>query len=466
MKIYNTLTRKEEEFVPIKKNEVNMYVCGPTVYDFIHIGNARPIIIFDCFRRYLEYLGYKVNYVQNFTDIDDKIINRANEEGKDSKEISEKYIKEYYKDVEKLNVKRPTVAPKVTEHIDIIIKLIEKILENKHGYIVDGNVYFSAASFKDYGKLSNMPIDELESGEDVNSKDLKKNKLDFALWKAAKENEPFWESPWGKGRPGWHIECSAMSQHYLGETLDLHCGGIDLIFPHHENEIAQSEAATNKKFANYWMHNGHVKIDGKKMSKSLGNFLTVREIGEQYGYEPLRFLIVSSYYKTPINFTKDSLNQSKASLQRIHNFKENLDFLIVKSKNEEERKDLEKEIKKYEEEFFSALNKDFNTADAVSYLFMLIRFVNGILKREKDISKVFLISAKEKFLNFIEILGIVPDKNCYTIPEDVLKINEKRQKARKEKDFKLADELREKIVSLGYYVEETRNGTKIYKKEK
>ncbi len=466
MKIYNTLTRKEEEFVPIKKNEINMYVCGPTVYDLIHIGNARPIIIFDCFRRYLEYLGYKVNYVQNFTDVDDKIINRANKEGKDSKEISEKYIKEYYKDVENLNVKKPTFAPKVTEHIDVIIKLIEKILENKHGYVVDGNVYFSAASFKDYGKLSNMPIEELESGEDVNSKDLKKSKLDFALWKAAKENEPFWESPWGRGRPGWHIECSAMSQHYLGETLDIHCGGIDLIFPHHENEIAQSESATNKKFANYWMHNGHVKIDGKKMSKSLGNFFTVREICEKYGYEPLRFLIVSSYYKTPINFTKDSLNQSKACLQRMCNFKKNIDFLIEKAKEGDEKESLKKEIKKFEEDFFSALNKDFNTADAVSNLFMFIRFVNGVLKQEEDVSKAFLVDVKEKFLKFIEILGIVTDKSCYTIPEEVLIINEKRQKARKEKNFELADKLREEINSLGYIVEETRNGTKIYKKEK
>ncbi len=469
MRIYNSLTKKLEEFVPINKDEVKIYVCGPTVYSLIHIGNARPIIIFDCFRRYLKYLGYSVKYVQNFTDIDDKIINRAKKEKLTTKELAEKYIKEYEKDVSNLNVEKPTISPKVTENINLIIKLIEKLIEKKYCYEVNGNVYFSVSSYEGYGKLSNMPLKELEKGKRVEISDLKKSALDFAVWKKAKEDEPSWQSPWGEGRPGWHIECSAMALHFLGQTIDLHCGGQDLIFPHHENEIAQSEAATGKIFSRFWMHNGHVKIDGSKMSKSSGNFLTVREIGEKYGYETLRFFILQAHYNMPINFTEESLKQSKLALKRIYNFKENLEFAIKNCKEEDEKKDeelnssLQEKLKYYEKQFFNALDEDFNTALAISFVFELIRNFNTVLKEKRGVTRLNLSLAEKIFLKFMKILGIVEQKSYNNIPEKVLILFKNREDARKEKNFKLADELREEILKLGFQVEETRFGSKIKK---
>ena len=453
---------------PLDGRCFKIYVCGPTVYDYIHIGNARPIIIFDCFRQYLEHLGYKVKYVQNFTDVDDKIINRALKEGVSCSEISEKYIKEYEKDAESLGVKKPDVSPKVTENIELIINLIKKLIEKKYAYVSEGNVFFKTEKFKDYGKLSGIKLEELEEKEKGGISNLKENFLHFALWKAAKENEPFWQAPWGKGRPGWHIECSAMALKFLAETIDVHCGGQDLIFPHHENEIAQSEAATNKPFAKFWMHNGYIKIDGNKMSKSLGNFLTVREIGEKYGYDVLRFFIVQAHYKMPINFTKDSLKQSKVSLQRIYSFEENLNFLIENSSSFEQEPglNLEEELKNFKNSFFSALNEDFNTAIAVSVVFSYIRWVNVFLKKTPKLKKNWLILIKNTFLEFTKILGIVKNKNIEKIPEEVLKLQEKRDAARKEKNFTLADELRKEIEKLGYYVEETRIGSRIFLKDK
>lgn len=471
MKIYDTLTAKVKEFKPIKEGKINMYVCGPTVYDHIHIGNARPIVIFDCLRRYFEYLGYVVTYVQNFTDVDDKIIKRANEENIKFEDLIEKYIKEYEIVAEKLFVKKPTFAPRVTLNMDSILDLIKTLVEKKHAYVSDGNVYFDVSSFKEYGKLSKKPLEDLEQGEDVVSSNLKKDKLDFALWKKTKEGEPFWESLWGKGRPGWHIECSAMAIKYLGESIDLHCGGIDLIFPHHENEIAQSEAATGKKFSKYWMHNGHVNVNGQKMSKSLGNFFTVKEIGEKYGYEALRFLIIQAHYKMPINFTKETLVQAKSSLQRIYNFKNNIQFILEKLKGQKQEKkqedgNLKEQLKKFNERFFSALDYDFNTAIAVSIIFEFIRWSNCFLNEELKCDFAFLEEINKIFLNFIEILGIAQTDSCYTVPKEVLEIYEQRKKAREEKNFKLADELREKINKMGYHVEETRKGVRIFPKNK
>ncbi len=464
MKIYNSLTNKLEEFVPIKKKEVKIYVCGPTVYDYIHIGNGRPIIIFDCFRRYLEKKGYVVKYLQNFTDVDDKIINKAIEKKLNALEISNKYIKEYEKDAEKLNVKKPTLAPKVTENIDVIIRLISKIIEKKAAYVVDGNVYFDVESFKEYGKLSKMPIEELKKGVDVNLSEIKKNDLDFVLWKAAKEGEISWKSPWGEGRPGWHIECSAMAINFLGEEIDIHCGGKDLIFPHHENEIAQSEIATGKKFSNYWMHNGYIKIDGKKMSKSSGNFFTIRELGEKFGYDVVRFFVVQAHYRMPINFSHESLIQAKNALQRIYNFQSKIDFMLKNVKFDGVEKFLDETIKNYEKRFYDALDEDFNTAVAVSVLFEFIRWANRLLKENEDISSNSLKAINDLFLDFIDNLGILEKTNCYTIPEEILNIYEKREKARKEKDYKLADSLRNELEKMGYCVEETRNGSRIFPK--
>ncbi len=468
MKIYNTLTKSLEEFIPSKDKIIKIYVCGPTVYDYIHIGNARPIVIFDCFRQYLKYLGYKVKYVQNFTDVDDKIINRALKEGVRCSDISEKYIKEYEKDASNLGVQKPDVAPKVTQNIELIVCLIKKLIDKNYAYVSEGNVFFKTEVFKEYGKLSGIKLDELEKKEKDYISDLKENFLHFALWKAAKKNEPFWQAPWGKGRPGWHIECSAMALNFLAETIDFHCGGQDLIFPHHENEIAQSEAATNKPFAKVWMHNGYIKIDGNKMSKSLGNFLTVREIGEKYGYDVLRFFIVQAHYKMPINFTKDSLQQSKVSLQRIYSFEENLNFLIENSKNFEQdpNLNLKDELNGFKNRFFNALDEDFNTAIAVSVIFSYIRWANIFLKQNENLRKNWLILIKETFLEFTKILGIVRNKVSQTIPKEVLKLQEQRNVARREKDFVLADELRRKIESLGYCVEETRFGSRIFLKDK
>ena len=374
MRVFNTLTRTKEEFVPIDKNEVKIYACGPTVYNYIHIGNARPLCVFDVLRKYLEYRGYNVKFVQNFTDVDDKIIKRANEEGLSFREVSEKYINEFWTDAHGLNFKDATVHPKATENIDEIIEIIKTLIEKGYAYEVNGDVYYRALKFSDYGKLSHQPIDDLQSGARIAVDDIKENPLDFALWKAAKEGEPYWESPWGKGRPGWHIECSAMNRKYLGETIDIHCGGQDLIFPHHENEIAQSEAANDCAFAKYWMHNGYINVDNVKMSKSLGNFKTVREIANVYGYEVIRYFLISSHYRSPINYSLEIIEQCKSALERLYTCRNSLDFSIKNADNRiEDDKELLELIASRKEQFIKAMDDDLNTADGIAAIFDPLR---------------------------------------------------------------------------------------------
>ena len=378
MKVYNTLTRKKEELVPITPGEIKMYACGPTVYNYIHIGNARPLCIFDILRRYLEYRGYNVKFVQNFTDIDDKIIRRANEEHVDFSEISERYIKEFWTDADGLNVRHATINPKATENIDAIIQIISTLIEKGYAYEAQGDVYFSTEKFKDYGKLSHQPLEDLEAGARIMVGEVKHEPMDFAVWKAAKPGEPAWDSPWGKGRPGWHIECSAMNWRYLGDTIDIHCGGQDLIFPHHENEIAQSECFTGKPFAHYWMHNGYINVDNVKMSKSLGNFFTVRDVAEKYGYEPIRYLLISAQYRSPINYSTDIIEQCIAALNRLYTCRDSLDFELKNAADAEH--DGDKAIidgfDKYREQFISAMDDDLNTADAIASIFELVRDIN------------------------------------------------------------------------------------------
>ena len=465
MKIYNTLSRKIEEFHPINSEEVTMYSCGPTVYNYIHIGNARPIIIFDCFRKYLEYRGYKVKFVQNFTDIDDKIIKKANEENQTAEIIAKKYIEEYEKDAAGLGVSPPTIAPKVTKSIDIILKMVEKLISSGHACEAGGDVYFKTESFKKYGELSNIQIENLLVGQRIEINSLKKSPLDFALWKASKPGEPYWKSPWGNGRPGWHIECSAMAVNYLGKTIDIHCGGQDLIFPHHENEIAQSECSTNAKFANYWMHNGYINIDNEKMSKSKGNFLTVREIAEKHGYSPIRYMMLQAHYKTPINYSDEMIDQCKASLNRILTFKENLGFSISRSNSGTISKKDEQTIKKYRDDFIRVMDNDFNTADGISIIFEFIRDMNKYVSGSRPTSREHLQLIKDLFEELTNILGIAQKCNLNPqIPEKVLDLFEKRKIARKNKDFQTADQLREEIENLGFLVEETRQGSRILPK--
>lgn len=467
MKIYNTLSKSLEELHTINPNKVTMYSCGPTVYNYIHIGNARPIIMFDCFRRYLEYRGYEVTFVQNFTDIDDKIIKKANEENQSAEMIAEKYIKEYKKDAEGLGVNPPSIAPKVTQSIDIIIDIIKKLIDNGHAYIADGDVYFKTESFNQYGKLSHMPIDNLMVGKRVEVNSLKQNPLDFALWKKSKLGEPSWPSPWSNGRPGWHIECSAMAINFLGETIDIHCGGQDLIFPHHENEIAQSECATNAKFANYWMHNGYINIDNEKMSKSKGNFFTVREVAKKHGYEPIRYLMVQAHYKTPINYTDKVIEQCKASLSRMYTFKENLSFIIDNSKTGKISSEDRQLIQSYRDNFIKFMDNDFNTADGISVIFEFIRDMNKYVSGTVLTSKEHLKLIKDLFDELTGVLGIVNNGNVKNeIPKEVLNLFEERKIARANKNFTLADELRNKIEKLGYFVEETRQGSRLILKNK
>jgi cysteinyl-tRNA synthetase len=463
MLIYNTMTRQKQELKPINENEVRIYACGPTVYNYIHIGNARPICAFDVLRRYLKYRGYNVKYVQNFTDVDDKIIKKANEEGVPAIEISEKYIEEYKKDAHGLNVMDADIHPKVTENMDIIIDIIKVLVESGHAYEKNGDVYFRTSSFKEYGKLSGMPIEDLKAGARINVNDIKEDPLDFAVWKAAKPGEPFWESPWGKGRPGWHIECSAMSRYYLGDTLDLHCGGQDLIFPHHENEIAQSEAATGKTFANCWMHNGYINIDNKKMSKSLGNFFTVREVAEKYGYEVIRYLMVQAHYRSPINYSKELLDACKASLKRLYQCRETLKRAIENAHDGEIANEAKALFEQRKEEFILAMDDDLNTADAITSIFELVRDLNIMCNSGKT-SKQQLIEGQKLFDELTGILGLLyntSDEN--EIPQEVLDLAQQRTEARKAKDFAKADELRDKITALGYSIKETRQGTEIKK---
>ncbi len=464
MKIYNTLTRQKEEFKPINKGKAGIYVCGPTVYNYIHIGNARPICVFDVLRRFLKYIGYEVKFVQNFTDVDDKIIKRANEEGVEASEISEKYIKEYLTDLRGLNALEADISPKVTESMDIIIDLIKILVDKGYAYQAGGDVYFRTRKFKGYGKLINQSIDDLMSGARIDVNDIKEDPLDFALWKAAKEGEPFWESPWGNGRPGWHIECSAMSKHYIGDTIDIHGGGVDLIFPHHENEIAQSEAATGEPLAHYWMHNGHINIDNKKMSKSAGNFFTTRDVAEKYGYEAIRYLMIQAHYRSPINYSIELLDACKASLERLYNCRNSIDRAIGSAPDGALSDEVKAFLDNRKTQFIDALSDDLNTADALSAVFELVREINTLVSGGNAV-KGELKACAEIFDELTGVLGICYNNDSESaIPEEIQRLAEERQEARKAKDFVKADALRDKISELGYIIEETRQGTTIKKK--
>ena len=463
MKIYNTMTRQKEEFVPNDPKEVKIYACGPTVYNYIHIGNARPLCVFDVLRRYLEYRGYNVKFVQNFTDVDDKIIKRANEEGSTFEEISKKYIEEFWTDANGLNFKKATVHPKATENIDEIINIIKTLEEKGYAYSVDGDVYFRTLKFKDYGKLSHQPIEDLQSGARIAIGEKKENPLDFALWKAAKEGEPYWQSPWGKGRPGWHIECSAMNKRYLGDTIDIHCGGQDLIFPHHENEIAQSECANGCTFSKYWMHNGYINIDNKKMSKSLGNFFTVREVAEQYGYEVIRYMMIQAHYRSPINYCKELLDACKASLERLYTCRNTLDRAIAAAPAGDCSEAAKELFAQREQQFITAMDDDLNTADGITALFELARELNR-MSADATTPKGQLEAGAKLFDSLTDVLGILYQrKQEDAIPAEVQTLIEERAAARKAKNFAEADRLRDAIAALGYRVKETRQGTQIEK---
>lgn len=464
MKIYNTLTRQKQEFVPINKGEVKMYACGPTVYNYIHIGNARPLIIFDTLRRYMEYRGMKVTFVQNFTDVDDKMINRAKEEGTTVKELGERFIAEYFKDAEALGVHAATIHPKATENIDAIIDVIKKLEENGYAYNVDGNVYFSTKKFKDYGKLSKQPLEDLEAGARIDVNENKKDAMDFALWKKQKEDsEIAWESPWGMGRPGWHIECSAMVNKYLGETIDIHAGGQDLIFPHHENEVAQSECANGKPFANYWMHNGYINIDNRKMSKSLGNFFTVRDVIEKYDGETVRFFMLSAHYRNPVNFSDTLMEQSKSAIERVYTCIDNLEFLLENSEEREEtakEKEYTSKLDSFKEKFIAAMDDDLNTADAIAAIFDIVYASNTALSNENKNAK----SAVSKTLALINelggVLGLFQKSQKKSIDSEVEELIERRNKAREEKNWAEADAIRDKLKEMNIVLKDTPMGVK------
>ena len=471
MRIYNTLTRRKEEFVPQEEGKVKMYVCGPTVYNYFHIGNARPFVVFDTMRKYLEYRGYKVKFVQNFTDVDDKIINRAKEEGVSASEISEKYIEEYFKDAAALNVKKATVHPKVTETMDDIIKFVQDLIDKGYAYESDGDVYYRTRMFEGYGKLSGKNVDELRLGasERTSSADdeKKEDPLDFALWKARKEDsEIAWESPWGMGRPGWHIECSTMSKKYLGDTLDIHAGGEDLQFPHHENEIAQSEAHNGKQFSKYWMHNGYINIDGVKMSKSLGNFKTVRDLLSQYDGEVLRFLILSGHYRGPIDFNPEILTQSQNGLKRMRNAKSNLKHLIANGADgdmtEAEAKAVE-EFDTYRQKFIDAMDDDLNTADAISAVFELITAINTAAG--PNATKAFAKAAMDILMELAAVLGLLQQdiEEKVEIAPEIQALIDERQAARKAKDYARADEIRDQLAAQGITLKDTPQGVQIIK---
>ena len=458
MKVFNTLSRAKEEFVPVDKNEVKIYACGPTVYNYIHIGNARPLCVFDVLRRYLEYRGYNVKFVQNFTDVDDKIIKRANEENSTFEEIAQKYIDEFWIDAHGLNFKDATVHPKATENIDEIIKIIKSLEKKGYAYAVDGDVYYRTLKFKGYGKLSHQPIDDLKSGARIAVGDKKEDPLDFALWKAAKEGEPYWDSPWGKGRPGWHIECSAMNRKYLGNTIDIHCGGQDLIFPHHENEIAQSEAANDAPFSKYWMHNGYINVDNVKMSKSLGNFKTVREIAEVYGYEVIRYFLISSHYRSPINYSLDIIEQCKSALERLYTCRDSLDFAIKNAdkdiKDDEEIMTL---INSRKEQFIKALDDDLNTADGIAAIFDLVSDINTKIIN-KEVSENVCKAAASMFDELCGVLGIVYNRKSNDIDDEIRSLIDKRQQARANKDWATADAIRDELKAKGIILKDTPQG--------
>ena len=463
MKIYNTLTKQKEEFVPIEEGKVSMYVCGPTVYNYIHIGNARPMIMFDTVRRYFEYKGYEVNYVSNFTDVDDKIIKKANEEGVSSEEISQRYIAETKRDMEALHVRPATIHPQATQEIDGMIEMIKTLIDKGYAYPVsDGTVYFAVRRFEEYGKLSHKDIDDLEGGHrSINvSGDEKRDPLDFVLWKPKKEGEPYWESPWCQGRPGWHIECSVMSKRYLGDTIDIHAGGEDLVFPHHENEIAQSEAANGVPFAHYWMHNGFLNIDNKKMSKSLGNFFTVRDIEEKYDLQVLRFFMLSAHYRSPLNFSADLMASAKSGLERIRTAGERLLDLKTKAVGDvtEDEKKLLEEAKEYVTKFEAAMEDDFNTADAVSAVFELVKYANTNVDEKSSAGLVE--SIYEMMKDLMDVLGVDLKAKEDDLDAHVQEMIEKRQQARKDKNFALADQIRDELLAEGIQLLDTREGVK------
>jgi len=467
MKLFNSMTMQKEEFVPIEEGKVRMYACGPTVYNYIHVGNARPIIMFDVLRRYLEYRGYEVTFVQNFTDIDDKIIKRANEEGVTSKEISEKYIDEYYKDCQGLGVREASIHPKATENIEHIISIVEELIQKGYAYVVNGDVYYRTTKFGDYGKLSHQPLEDLQAGARIDVADAKENPMDFALWKAAKPGEPYWDSPWGQGRPGWHSECSAMSNRYLGKTIDLHCGGQDLIFPHHENEIAQSEAANGCKFVNYWMHNGFISVDNKKMSKSLGNFFTVREAAEAYGYDSIRMFMLMSHYRSPLNYSGEILMQANNALERLATAKSNLEFFAengVEGEMTADEAGFAKGLDKYRQRFCEVMDDDLNTADAVAVIFELVREINAAVNPAANPTRELAKACAAVFGELAEVIGLPIHKPEENIDAEIEKLIEARQEARKAKNYAEADRIRDELKSMGIVLEDTPQGVKYYRK--
>ena len=461
IKIYNTLTRKKEEFVPITEGEVKMYVCGPTVYNFFHIGNARTFVVFDTVRRYFEYRGYKVRFIQNFTDIDDKMIKKANEEGVTVKDIADRYIKEYYTDADKLNLKRATVNPRATEHMDEIISFIKDLVDKGYAYEVDGDVYFETRKFKGYGKLSHQSIDDLEAGARIDIDERKKDPMDFALWKAQKLGEPAWESPWGMGRPGWHIECSTMASSLLGETIDIHGGGADLIFPHHENEIAQSEARSGKQFSRYWMHAAYLNINNQKMSKSLNNFFTTREILEKYDADVVRLFMLSGHYRNPINFSLELMEQAKSGIERMKNSLTNLKYIVENGEDREftsEEKEISLRLNAYKDKFIEVMDDDFNTADGISVIFDLIRDANTNINEASP--KKLAQDAVELIYDLLSPLGILQNADEDELGGKIEKMIEDRQRAREEKNFKESDRIRDELKAMGIILEDTAKGVR------
>ena len=459
MKLYNTLTRQKEEFIPIEKDKVKMYSCGPTVYNYFHIGNARPFIVFDALRNYLSYIGYDVTFVQNFTDIDDKLINKAKEENTTVKDIAETFIKEYFVDADALGICRASVHPRATDNIDAIIEIIKKLESNGFAYAKDGDVYFSTKKFNEYGKLSHQPLEDLEAGARIDVNESKEDPMDFALWKKQKEEtEPAWESPWGMGRPGWHIECSAMANRFLGTTIDIHSGGQDLIFPHHENEIAQSECANHAPFAKYWLHNGYINVDNVKMSKSLGNFFTVRDVLKEFKPETIRFFMLSSHYRSPINFSRDLIIQAQTGLERIYTCLDNLEFLANNAVSGNVDSNVMEMCNSYKKAFCDALDDDFNTSLAISVLFDFARDINTNITSENNKETIMEVYNMLKELG--GVLGLLQKQQDKTLDEDIEKLIEQRQQARKEKNFALADKIRDDLKAQGIILEDTPQGVK------
>jgi len=461
MKIYNTMTREKQEFVPITPGEVKMYSCGPTVYDYFHVGNARPFIIFDTMRRYLEYIGYRVTFVQNFTDIDDKMINRANKEGITVKELGERFIAEYFKDAEALGIRKATIHPKATENIDAIIEVVETLEEKGYAYNVNGNVYFRTKKFDGYGKLSHQPLEELEAGARIDIADEKEDPMDFALWKAQKPGEPAWESPWGMGRPGWHIECSAMVNKYLGASIDIHSGGKDLIFPHHENEVAQSECANGCEFANYWMHNGYININNQKMSKSLGNFFTIRDITKKYKPEVVRFFMLSAHYRSPVNFSDELIGQAQSAMERVYTCIENIKFLLKTAVDRDanaEEKELLVALEKAKKRFCDAMDDDLNTADALSAIFDIVSSANKSVSKDGDNAKDVLMKVLASIHEIGDVLGLFEEKEEVQGDAEIEALIEKRNEARKNKDWAEADRIRDELKARNIVLKDTPTG--------